>query len=102
MFNNSLQSLLLQKFASLRSLPWPGALAGLAILSLLVAFHQVVRGSVEQGEQRRAAVAVKAEALWRCNAIASLRLRDGCLVQLSATPHDEAAQRSRSVAWGTE
>lgn len=86
----------------LRSVPWTGALAVIAILGLLLAFHQVVSGSVQQGEQRRAAEALKGEATWRCNAIASLRERDGCLVQLSALPHDEAGLRARSVVRGAE
>ncbi len=97
MVSNGSQSPVLQPLAWLRSLPWPGALAGLAILGLLLAFHQVVSGSVQQGEQRRAAVALKSEATWRCNAIASVRGRDGCLVQLSAAAHDEATLRSRSA-----
>ena len=102
MVHHSSQSAVHQPFAWLRSPRLPGALGVLAILGLLLAFHQVVSGSVEQGEQRRAAAALKGEATWRCNAIASLRLRDGCLVQLSAAPHDEAALRARSVVRGAE
>jgi hypothetical protein len=85
---------------TLRSLSWPGALAAISILGLLLAFHQVVSGSVRLGELRRAATAMQSEATWRCNALASLRLREGCLVQLSAVPHDEAALRARSVRGG--
>lgn len=102
MVDEGWQSPVLRQLAWLRSLSWPAALAGIAILGLLLAFHQVVSGSVRQGEQRRAAQALKGEATWRCNAIASLRERDGCLVQLSALPHDEAGLRARSVVRGTE
>jgi hypothetical protein len=60
---------------------WPGILAALAIVGLLAAFHQVVRGAVQQGELRRIATAVHAEAAWRCNALRGLHVRDNCLVE---------------------
>ena len=81
---------------TLRSLSWPGALAAISILGLLLAFHQVVSGSVRQGELRRAALVANGEAVWRCNALVSARLRDRCLVQLNALPRKEALLLSSS------
>jgi hypothetical protein len=70
----------------------------MAIVGLLLAFHHVVRGAVQQGELRRKATATLAEAAWRCNI---LRERDSCLVQQSAPPHDDATyfpQEARNIA----
>lgn len=68
----------------LRSPIWPAMLGGLMILSLLLAFHQVVQGAVEQGELRHKATAVHAEATWRCNILPGLGASDNCLSQLRA------------------
>jgi hypothetical protein len=59
----------------------PRILAALAAVGLLVAFHQVVRGAVQQGELRRLASAVHAEAVWHCNALRGSHMRDSCLLQ---------------------
>ena len=61
---------------------WSGVLATLALFGLLLAFHQVVSGAVQQGELRRTANAMQAQATWRCNALADMRLRENCLVRL--------------------
>jgi hypothetical protein len=66
---------------AMRASVWPGTLAALAIVGLLLAFHQVVRGAVEQGELRRKATAMQAEAVWRCNALRGPLGRDDCLLQ---------------------
>jgi len=60
------------------------ALAGLA---LLTAFHHVVRAGVQQGETRRKAVAVRADAEWRCKALRAPRALD-CLLGLDSVPDD--------------
>ena len=52
--------------ADLRTSLWPGVLAALAGLGLLVAFHQVVQGAVDQAAGRRQAAALYADADWRC------------------------------------
>lgn len=79
---------------SATGLRWPDALrlplghaaqALLAGLGLLLAFHQVVLGAVEQGELRRKTAATQAEAAWRCNALSGARSREICLVLLNAT-----------------
>jgi hypothetical protein len=72
--------------AALRSPLSYAVLATLAMIGLLLAFHQVVLGAVRQGELRRKTTAMQAEAAWRCNALPGARLRDGCLMQLNATP----------------
>jgi len=78
-----------------RGLGWPDALrlplgqtilATLAGLGLLLAFHQVVLGAVQQGDLRRKATAIQAEAAWRCNALSGARSREICLMQLNVTP----------------
>lgn len=69
------------------SMPWPvwtGLLASLALLALLLAFHQVVEGGVQQGQLRRQADAVHADATWRCKALRGTAERRQCLAQLGA------------------
>lgn len=56
----------------------PRALATLAIVGLLVIFHQVVRGAVAEGEARRKAAAAQFEVAWRCNAEPGLHVRGTC------------------------
>ena len=62
---------------------WPAVLASVAILVLLVAFDQVVRGAVIQSELRRQAAAVHAEAAWRCKALRGRGVSQTCLAQLN-------------------
>lgn len=61
---------------------WAPAVAIVAVLALLLAFGQVVRSVVQQGEFRRRAEAQYADGLWRCNALNRRRLRDVCLTRL--------------------
>ena len=65
---------------------WPAVLASLAILALLAAFDQVVRGAVIQGDLRRQAVALHAEATWRCKALRDISVRQTCLAELNSAP----------------
>ena len=65
---------------------WALAVAALALLGLLLAFHEVVRGAVLQGEQRRAAVAAIELATWRCSTQPRATLRSSCLAALGAKP----------------
>src|SRR5437016_2552063 len=69
-----------------RSPAWPWTLAVLAVLFLLLAFHQVVSDAVRQGELLRMAAANQSEAAWRCGALRGLRMRESCLAQMSAPP----------------
>jgi hypothetical protein len=70
--------------ASVRSPLWSALLATLTILGLLLAFHQVVSGAVQQGELRHQASVLHSEATWRCKAMGSLRASESCLSQLKA------------------
>ena len=67
-----------------QSKPWPAVVATLTLIALLAAFHQVVRGAVQQGEMRRQATATLADAVWRCKALPSPRVRVDCLLQLES------------------
>ena len=62
---------------------WPGVALILVSCGLVVAFHQVVRGAVEQGDTRRKGAATHAEAVWRCKALQGPRLRVECLLRLN-------------------
>ena len=70
----------------LRSRTWPATFASLTILALLLAFHQVVAGAVEQGEALRIGAAARADAMAHCNALSSPRLRSVCLQELDEAP----------------
>lgn len=74
----------------MRSPVWPGLLATLTLVALLVSFHHVVREAVQQGESRRNATAARVEAAWRCNALRGVRMRADCLLLLDSTPGDGA------------
>jgi hypothetical protein len=67
-----------------RSPLWPGMLASMTVLGLLLAFYQVVSGAVQQGALRQKAAAMYSEASGRCNTLSDLRAREGCRVQLTA------------------
>lgn len=58
-----------------------GTLASLAAIGMLLAFHWVVRGAVQDGESRRQANATQAVAAWRCNMLRDPPARDGCMAQ---------------------
>lgn len=73
----------------MRSPAWLGIAMTLTSVALLVAFEQAVRGGVRQGEMRRQAVAVRADAQWRCKALRGPRARDDCLAQLDSTSRGE-------------
>lgn len=81
-----------------RSNAWPAALAGLAILALLLAFTQVVKSSVRQGELLRMTAATHAQAVWRCNALNGQRMRAECLEQLNAAPKQQAKAPQNTAA----
>ncbi len=63
---------------------WPGLLAvaaGAALLGLSLAYLTVLRDGVQSGRARRVAVALQAQALQRCTALRSGRLREACRLQ---------------------
>lgn len=83
--------------AAVRSPVWPGILSALIILGMLLTFHQVVRGVVQQSELRHQATAQRAEATWRCRALPGLQASRTCLLKLDATTHGDAMLQ----AWNT-
>lgn len=63
------------------STPVLGALAIVAIVGMLLAFHSVVQGAVQNGEFRRQANITQADAIWRCKLLRDLSARNICLQQ---------------------
>ena len=72
------------RFGALRAAVWSGILAALAVLGLLLAFYQVVRDAVDQAALRRQAVALHANAAWRCQMAPGFHASQRCLGQLEA------------------
>lgn len=72
-------------------------MAALTLLGLLLAFHQVVRSAVRQGEVRREIAALHNAAVFRCNELRGRLVRDNCLKQLEALPADAAALRAQNA-----
>lgn len=77
---------------------WRALLATLAVLGLLLAFQQVLRQAVAQGEQRRRANAALADATWLCKVQHQRQRREDCLAQLAAVPRDNASLAGLRVA----
>jgi hypothetical protein len=73
-----------------RSPLWPGMLATLTVLGLLLAFYQVVSAAVQQSALRHKATAMHSEATWRCNTLSGLGAREVCRSQLNAVASAEA------------
>ena len=70
------------------SASWQAIAGTLAVLGLLLAFHQVVSGGVQQADLRHKAVAMQAAAIWRCNVLGTPSTRDGCLAALTVAHLD--------------
>ena len=75
----------------MQSPAWLGIIVTLTIVGLLTAFHQVVRGAVQQGEARRQVAATRADAVWRCKALPHPRVHSDCLPQLKPPPRGGGA-----------
>jgi len=85
--------------AEVREPIWPRLLAALLILGLLLAFHEVVRGAVQQSELRHKATATQAAAIWRCRTLGGPGASEGCLLQLHlATQGDPVLQAQNMQA----
>ncbi len=76
---------------------WQGVLGTLIVLGLLMAFHQVVLGAMQQGELHRKATAVKAEASWRCNTLGGPGEGEACLLRVTS-PESRLRFESRPLA----
>lgn len=75
--------------AGLQTPVWSTILGSLIILGMLLAFHQVVHGAVQQGELRHKTNALHAEATWRCKILPGRDASDGCLLQLARQRGDQ-------------
>lgn len=87
---------------ALRASAWHAIMAALAISSLLVAFHQLVSGAVQQSELRRKADATQAEASRLCNAMQEPLARDKCRLELSAPRVGQAMVQAQNVVAGAK
>lgn len=70
------------RLLALRGVTWPVVLAVLGGSALLLAFQHVVHGVVDQGAMRRQAVALHADATWRCRIERAAGDSRNCLAQL--------------------
>ena len=59
-------------FSAQAAAVWPALLATLLAVGLLVAFHQVVQGAVDQAMLRRQTAALHAGVDWRCRTAPAL------------------------------
>lgn len=71
--------------AATRRLPPLAIAAVIAIVGLLLTFHQVVQGAVSRAEMRRAAAVQHAQAQRQCQALPEAARRSACLLALNAT-----------------
>jgi hypothetical protein len=76
-------------------------LATLSVLSLLLAFHQVVLSAVQDGASRHKADALRAEAKWRCKALRDPRASASCLLALATAPYNGAQLEADARTPGT-
>ena len=66
------------------STPLIGIVATLVVVGMLLVFHAVVKGAVQDGEFRRQADLTQAAVTWRCSLLRDLPARDSCLSQTFA------------------
>lgn len=82
-----------------RSSGWPVVGAVVALLAMLLVFHYVVRGSLRQSESRHKAVAVHAQAIWRCNNLQGREVSSSCRLQAGAEARRLALLQARQAPW---
>lgn len=77
-------------------------LAGVAVLGLLWAIGLVMRQAVRQGEAGRRAMAIQAEADWRCRTLRPRLERERCLVLVQERqPWDSAGVQELVIEAGS-
>lgn len=77
-------------------------LAGMAVLGLLWAIGLVVRQAVRQGDAGRRAMALQAEADWRCRTLRPRLERERCLALVrERQPWDSAGVQELVIEAGT-
>jgi hypothetical protein len=97
MFQRKLQWWWHQLPTAVRAPIWPSILAALLILGMLLAFHQVVSGAVEQSELRAKATAMQAAATWRCRTLRGLGASQSCLLQLNLATHGDPMLQAQNT-----
>lgn len=83
--------------ARVRSRVWPAILATLIILGMLLAFHQLVREAVRQSELRHKAVALHAEATWRCRSLPNRDAIGSCLSWINAEARRDVIAQAQNA-----
>jgi hypothetical protein len=68
-----------------RDLRLPAILAALALVTLSLAYLDVVNGAVAQGHARRQTQLSQVDAIWRCNAQRDSLQRSACRAELALT-----------------
>jgi hypothetical protein len=76
------------------------ALACLLMLGMLLAFHAVMSGAVQQAASRQQTLAAHAEATWRCKTLRGLHASVTCLSQLNASAPAEVSVQVLSLGNG--
>ena len=80
----------------------PVLLGAATLVSLLLAFQQVVARSVERGESLRKTASAQADAAWRCRLHGAATLREACRAQAALDAADPLyAYESAPVAPGS-
>ena len=97
MFQRKLQWWWRQLPTAARAPIWPRILAALLILGMLLAFHQVVSGVVQQGELRHKATAMQAAAAWHCRTLGGPGASQSCLLQLNLATHGDAVVQAQNT-----
>lgn len=76
------------------------ALATVSVLGMLMAFHAVMRGAVEQARLRQQAMAAHAEATWQCKTLRGLHASGACLSQLNGAAPAKAMLQALNLETG--
>jgi hypothetical protein len=76
------------------------ALGTVAVLGMLMAFHAVMRGAVQQAQARQQTLAAHAEATWRCKTLRGLCGSGTCLSKLNAAAPAEVMVQALNLEAG--
>lgn len=76
---------------------WLSILGTLVILAMLITFHQVVRGAVQQGQLRQKAISLQAGAIGRCTILPGRQASDRCLLQMRAIANGDGVTDAASM-----
>jgi hypothetical protein len=77
--------------------PWPTLFACLGVAGLLALFQIVVEAAVRQGDERKAAMAEQALAVWTCKGLTGVAQQEHCMAQVRAL---KAAAEAAASAGG--